>query len=490
MKAALVLAALFLVISSFTPIMASSPGDFRVSQPKLPGTVRQIPTLSTPEIFVTVTSPNPLVNVTLFFRGLPNPPYPSNFADLKFYNKTLMQPINSSGNDYTYRYLMPRFSNQTNVRGLAEAFDTKGNVAHSSDQPSSIYYVFDFPPYASLDFNLYALDVNPRYMNLTMLMIVDLYNTETYLPISISDIPNTVNIRTNNYSAECCWSALHTFAVNNYQGIAQLYPFDNYTYTLSLNLSPLSSPLNYSRVTINRAHNLTASVPSKNLIPFSARNLRQIADDSAWNITSSVTYVPANGPKVPPQLVLVVHLERQPEQTEYLILIPIVVLYAFLGSSILLAGKGDLVNRLFVYLSIFLFTYAFISSVKALTVVPFLLGFSMAERFALALVPCTGILAIASIIAWLPRAQKYRVLIDLIAIGLAAYALWRVVQFSLSEYLSSAQGFVLTQVTYDLFHLERGFGWIVILALSSGAILTTAYSIGKLVIWRHRLQTY
>lgn len=212
-------------------------------------------------------------------------------------------------------------------------------------------------------------------------------------------------------------------------------------------------------------------------ISFSPRNLGQVADDSAWNLTSSVSYVPGTSVKSPTRIVITIYLQRQPEQTQDLILIPILALYAFLGTSILLSRENDIGNRLFVYLSIFLFVYVFLSTIRSLSITPFVLGFSMAERFGLALVPCTVILAIASILAWRPRLRRHRMIIDLAGVLLALLSVGSVVQFALPQYVPTAQGYRLGSVVYSLFSLGT-FGWLVIFALSSGTIL----SIGYLVI--------
>ncbi len=146
------------------------------------------------------------------------------------------------GNNYTYEYQMPRFANLTNVFGLAKAIDKVGNVAYSSSEPVSMYYVFTPPPLARIDFGFYVYDVNPRFLNATVFLSASLYNTQTFAPITLQSITNALFLRLSHQSAECCWDILRTVVLNTYSGIPQLFPFDTYTYTLDLSLSDL---LNY-----------------------------------------------------------------------------------------------------------------------------------------------------------------------------------------------------------------------------------------------------
>lgn len=446
------------------PIGAHSQSvPFQVTPPSLPGTVKQVPSLFGPAVIVNVTSPNPIVNVTLYFRGVSSPP-PANLNDLSLYNKTMMIPGPSKGNNYTYRYVMPRYPNQTEVWGLAKAFDNKGNAVSSSPDSSYIYFVTTPPPNAWVSLSLYVWDVNPKYLNVTAYMSAQLSNTITFSPMRIDDSFGNI-IYVTHQTAVGIWDTTRMLTLNGYNGFPQLFPFDNYTYTYvaTLQNSPKLGQVSVNGVTINS----TKATPG--LITFSPRNLGQVADDSAWILSSTAQYLPNQTANSSPQIVITIHLERQPEQSGYLILTPILALYAFLGASVLLRNDDDITNRLFVYLTIFLFVYPFLSIIKSLSFTPFVLGFSMAERFGIALVPCTVILAITSIIGWISGSRRRRIAIDLVGVFLAATSLWWVVQFQFTKYVASGSTYVPEQVVYDLFHLGD-FGWIVLLALLSGVI--------------------
>jgi hypothetical protein len=122
-------------------------------------------------------------------------------------------------------------------------------------------------------------------------------------------------------------------------------------------------------------------------------------DNSIWNVHSYAKFYPShNFSAALPLVQVTITLEREPQQINFLLLVPVVSLYCLVGFSVLLRGPKELANRLLVYLTVFLFAYGFPSNVRALPMTPVVTGFSMIELVALALIPITVILAVFSIL--------------------------------------------------------------------------------------------
>jgi uncharacterized membrane protein len=96
-----------------------------------------------------------------------------------------------------------------------------------------------------------------------------------------------------------------------------------------------------------------------------------------------------------------------------------------LGASILLKGENEIRNRLLVYLNVFIFSYSFESYIRNLSITPILLEFSIIERVVLALVPCTVILFVFSLLG---SGQVLRRICDGVGALLAALVLCLVSQ--------------------------------------------------------------
>lgn len=454
-----------LALASIASEVSSQSSQLQVTPPHLPSSIKQVPKTFGTSVVVNVNSTNPIINVTLYIRDVPSPP-PANLNDLSLYNKTAMIPGPIKGNNHTFSYGMPRLPDQTEVWGLAKAFDTKDNVVNSSAQPTYIYLVTTPKPDAWVSMSFYPWDVNPKFLNMTGYISVTLWNSITYAPITIAD--NTGNITyVRHQTSESTWDAQHKFVLSGYRGLPQLFPFDNYTFTYDANLEYAPR---IRQVTVNQIVFNTTGTHS-GVVTFSPRSLKQAADDSVWTITSSVEFLQNTTKDSYPQVIITIHLDRQPEQVNYLILGPILALYAFLGISVLLRKESDITNRLFVYLSIFLFVFAFLPFINSLSTVPFVLGFTMAERLGIALVPSTVILAIVSIVGWMFRRRWIRIVADVSGVVAATYFLWLVVQFQFSRYVPSGGNFVIERTTYDLVQLPGNYGWFVLLALTTGAMV-------------------
>ncbi len=425
----ILLGGLLLLVVPFESQSSAQSTRFTITTPTpaLNPNGRTVPTSFYVYVFVNVTSPNPLVNVTLYFKALPflaSPPDPSDF---NVFNKTVMTLWRQEGSNYTFATQLGGFQNQTTVWGEARAFDTKSNVVTSGFW--DMYSVLTIPRKATLDLGVTILDVDPKSLSITPQVSGYITNSISYSGAAVTDSTGPGWIPLDQQQSEDQWQGRGTFVFSYPQGYSQLFPFDSYTYNLDLSVTQI---LNYSEVTLNRI-----SLPMNQTVPahlsFSPTNASQISDDSAWNMTSTVRLVTSG--KYAPEFEITVNLTRQTQQTEYYIIIPALALYAFLGVSVFLTRENeDLTNRLFIYLSIFLFVYAFLSVIKSLSITPFYTGFSVADLLGIALVPCTVIMAFASVTRWRINSEAGRTWADIGGSFAALIAFSLMVQIQLPSY--------------------------------------------------------
>ncbi|MDE1852219.1 MAG: hypothetical protein KGI38_00545 [Thaumarchaeota archaeon] len=349
-----------------------------------------------------------------------------------------------------------------------KAVDVNGDVAFSSGDPQFIYYAVTPPPYTSLDVEITLKDINPTYLNATMTLFGSLINDETFLPVSLEANSYPFFLPMNQQQGEGRWDMrTNTFAVPYSDGIPQMYPFDNYSYRIQFTiLSAGNGNINYTRVSVN-AQSLEPNVPSPNVVPFYPDTLSGAMHKSEWTLTSSALFTPATSKSLA-LLTIYLSIDRLPTQNNYLILYPILALYLLLGSSILLRGDDSVTNRLFVYITVFLFSYGFLSAPSSFYTPPFALGLSMAALLVVALLPCTVILAVATILGSRTERRRLKVGTDIAGVIVALGSLYWTVQFSLPTYIP-VQPYYRYQL-YDIFSLGT-YGLLITLALLIGPIV-------------------
>ena len=424
-------------------------------------------------VFVNVTSNVPIRNVTLYFvaRNVPEPSQITNWRNLSIYTTELMEPnFPYSANSTRYAYELPSQPNNTIVFGFAKIIDAKGDILFTGGQPYPLQIcTYSWPkPGAELDMGMWVLDINPRYLNLTAKFGANLYNSETFNWITISDPYSGLNFPVNKLQGSNLdyWTGQTTNVALGYFGLTQLFPVDSYTYQMELSLS---GRLNYSEVTINN-HVLAPNATVPDVIGFTnSPTLSQNNDLSAWNMTSLAQYLPKQG-----VIMITLQTTRQLGEVTNSILIPLLSVYALLGLSILLIRRSDLANRLVLYLTVFLFSFELDSFMRSQVVSPLSSGSTMADLLVLALIPCTVVLAGASIIGWIPKLFKWRLYVDLAGVVGALGVLLLEAKFDALRYVSTVSGGHFQDVTfwvYDLGPWGRG----ITLALLSGSIIMGAY---------------
>jgi hypothetical protein len=142
-----------------------------------------------------------------------------------------------------------------------------------------------------------------------------------------------------------------------------------------------------------------------------------------------------------------------------------------LGLSILLKGRGQIANRLLLYLSVFGFSYTLQASVKNQPIAPFVLGFSMMDRVIIGLIPCTLILSATSIIGTTISRDNPSVysMCDGFGVLVAAAALYIVTLIPVTEYLGEPPWVAST--TYSLMLNTGWYGPAIFSALFTGMVL-------------------
>jgi len=372
---------------------------------------------------------------------------------------------------------MPTFPDKSLVVGLAEAIDEQGNIAFSSSEPQELYFVKTPSSEVNFVLSVYPVDVNPQFLNMTVGLSASVYNTITYTPVWIEERYSQIIFSTNRQYSTGGWQSTYLKKPVYYSsGIPQLYPFDTYTYILNFSLMFYPTNNNISFWSLSPQKPLQPNTSYVGFVTFNSDSIKSTIDDSIFHLGSSVVLVPAKSPSEYPRIIVTMVLTRQPDQTDFQILVPTVALYLFLGSSVILRRKDYVSNRLAVYIGVFIFSYTFALSLGSQSGSPLSFGYSMAERLGFALIPCAAVLAFATIIGTMTSREKWRTVIDSIAVAVSYMALYEVTQFS-----------TLYSGSFNLFSLgaDGWYGWIITLALATGTIVVITK--GLFGRWRNEL---
>ena len=112
---AMLLGCFLLLMTPAVPQSSGQSTGFTITTPTpaLNPNVREVPTSFYVWVYVNVTSPNPLVNVTLYYKPLPFSAGPPSPSDFNVFNKTAMVQVTQVGAIYTYGVQLGGFHNQT-----------------------------------------------------------------------------------------------------------------------------------------------------------------------------------------------------------------------------------------------------------------------------------------------------------------------------------------------------------------------------------------
>lgn len=439
--------------------------------------------IQTAYVNVNITSPSQIVKVEVYFRGAPPTTANQQPHNLSAYSTGFMYTSESHGNSSLWVYQLPRYPNDTMVYAFVEVTSTNGEITWSPGMgyPAPTCEFMSPPPAARLQLWASIEDINQRYLNLTAAFSANLYNSETFEPISLltSGGLSASYIYLNQGSDDYWYTKSLTYGFAYYSGIAQSFPLDSYQYAVTF---ALEGSLNYSTVQLNQV-TLPPGTIVPNVVNYSSNiNLEQSFDENAWTLSSSATFSQGSGLNHPSTIAINLQLSRKISQVADPILIPIFALYALLGMSVLLRGKDDLANRLLVYISILLFSYGLLASINSVVMAPFAISPNMAQLLALALTPCTAILAGASIVRWTSEVGKRAWLpeiVDLIGVVFALAALLAVAQFDVPQYVIVSNVYHLVHVPYTLADYSW-FGDAIIVAFASGGVVLSLMQLRKL----------
>lgn len=483
-RALLLWLSILLILVSIPPAKSDNSPILQVTAPRclLSG---DIP-LSANQDFaeVNVTSTYPIVNGTFYYEFVPQnhtgpPPVQSNLSQYDF---GFMYSSGSNGT-LTLSYQIPNPKNNTVAFGFAKVVDTHGNVAYSNGQPYPFptCYFSSAAPKASLNMEMSVLDINPRYLNMTLGISATVTNSITFAPITLVNLyttPSFIQVNQSQSSGYYIYGSGRTTESILPYGIAQLYPLDSYDYYMQFQSQQV---LNFTSMSLNGVQ-LTPNKNTPDVVNYSlSATVTQDIDNSAWSLTSTAQFTPRVGNQLA-YLTITLHITRSSSEVEYPILIPLLSLYTLLSVSLLATRKDDLANRLLVYISIFIFSYGFLDYVNTLIPSPVATGSNMVELLILALVPCTALLAGFSIVRWVPWVREHRDIADiadLAGITLATIALWVVAQFNLLRYEPVSGVYKLVPVSYTLFSLSW-FGYALLLLFAMGS----CYPIARIILRR------
>jgi len=459
-KRLLFLLAAIVALTLFPSVGFSENPMMEISDPELAwGQRSPIIANDTAVIWVNVTSSFPVV-VTLHYTATVG--NASLTLDRDHYQTTKMNPVRGTVINGTYETIMPHMENDSSVWAFATAVDVHGNFAESPSGPHHFIYQAMTPnPNSSyFDLSLMFYHVQPKTMTIELSYSASLRNAYSYAPQTIWDIHRGLAINAFKPSDKYTYySEPETASIWYDRGHPEFYPFDEYNYTLRLTLPEY---LNKSAVNFDGVR-LLPNVIYVDFVPVSPRNLTEGSDNSAWDVHSRAQYLPsANFTAESPTLVITILLERQQEYVNYLLLVPALSLYALLGFSVVLRGREELRNRLLLYVNVFLFSYGFQSGIRNLATSPMVFGFSIMDRIALTLIPCTAILAVSSIVGTVltrwrsPTIElsqfSWLLVSDIIGIVASVFILSESTVVTIREYLTEKPWF--KDVPYGLWNID------------------------------------
>jgi len=479
---------IMLISIAIPPVTSDSSPAIQISAPScsLPG---QIP-LSTNTAYakVNVTTAYPISNALFYYEFVPqNHSAPPPVLNISQYH-TSATSVPASTGTFPLSFPIQGPENNTIAFGFVRVNDTHGDAAYSNGQPYPYpsCYFSSAAQNASLSMDLSVVDVNPRYLNMTLDVYATVINSETFSPVTLTNFyaPSFLFLNQSLSNGYYIYGSAHTTQSIYSYGIAQLYPVDSYTYVMQFQSEQL---LNYSTMTLNGIQ-LKPNQDTPNVMNYSrSASVAQTIDNNAWSLGSAAQFSPRVGNE-PASLTITLQVTRNTSEVEYPVLVPLLALYALLGASLLATRKNDLANRLLVYISIFIFSYQFLNYVNSLIVSPVAAGSNIFELLTLALIPCTAILAAFSFVRWVPWVREHRNMADaadVVGLGLATAVLWTIAQFTTMRGSYTSGVFHLVPFTYYLTDLGW-FGKALLLLFAIGV----SYPVARIVLRVDSVQKY
>jgi hypothetical protein len=278
--------------------------------------------------------------------------------------------------------------------GRVRVLDVEGQETWSDPVP--LYNVMTPNPSSThLSLNASVLDVEPKSMNLTLVSNAAFYNAVWPYGsnFTLEDPYQGIAMRLNPSSRFAFSSGNQkvTVSYGHFQlGYPELFPFDQYNYTLNM---VVPDHLNASNISFN-GNNLQANAVYTRIVPLQSANFSNASDDSSWQMQWQVQYRSQGDPTMGthPYLKITIILNRPPKQVNSL-LIPTLFLFALLGSSVMLGGPNKIRNRLILCLGVLVSACGFCVVLWIMSVTLGLGELSIIERVGLALIACVGILA-------------------------------------------------------------------------------------------------
>lgn len=458
----LLLSSLLIGFASF----ATPSPNMTITTPQLAnGQFSTVPDTFYESVVVNVTSNVPILNVTIYYHSFPIGSEVSIPTNVSNYNHALMNPSSVNG---TYYYQIPPQPNNTEVVAEAQAFGA--NYSRTSSFSGILYEVVTPPPRLNLTMSLDVIDVEPKFMGVTLSIFGGLYNAERYNSYFdwYANIANALPPFSKQSGVFYSYTN-YTNIVAYSSGEPNLFPFDSYNCTFYIYLP---TGWNISSVIFDQPGQVSAPtmVPDRPYAVPTSGNFSQRTDLSGWNISPTAVYLPSSNSSISSRIRVTILLTSRSSEYMELFVIPVFSIFALLGSSIILQSDNDTTNRIAIYLTVVVFAFGFFAGMRNLATFPETIGLTMIERLTLALIPSTVSLGFFSMIG--VSLKRFRLLLDAFAVLSA---------FILTFYLTSFMGFISTPPYRTSFNFLSLGMWstLFVLALSGGFLIALALS-----IWR------
>jgi hypothetical protein len=400
-----------------------------------------------------------------------------------------MNPLNASGTSRTYVAQIHPFPAPSFIGGMAVVTSLNQPSVNSSGGPIRIYEVENISQPSILTMDILFYDVNPATLEANFTVNENILNSYSGLYWSTYSNTNPIEVfpSIEKQTAAFNWqNSESSYSLYTTQGNSEFYPYDSYNYTIDLTFS---SDFNFSQINIDSLSltpNSSSSTLGKAYQPTNPPSLStQETDLSYWKITVFASYVKPHNASIPSQLQVVFSIVRSSNSNANIALGTDLAMFVLLGASVVMVGKKQIQNRLFVYLTIFVFEFTFFSALSVLAPEPLVFGgMTLIQNVTYTLVPCTTILAVKSMgETWLPknnaRSSLYQTIADGIAVFFASLVLYFLTAISTTVayvYNPATNSYSPVQQEFNLLDVKdfHAYGVYLLLALYGGLVFTIA----------------
>lgn len=362
----------------------STIGRYMVRSDSIPprvGSVIITPRPNIPKDWVTIEIPvrddgTGVKNVTLYYTTSERSPFDYKKVDMRLSEGNIWNGI--------FSVQIPPQPNGTLVKHYFELFDNTGNPYRSRpyDYPEDLFYSFLLiDPSTEIYARIVSIDLQRLVANLSLYVSINLPSEQGRLSLNpvIENSWNGEIINQEYFPIQVIdrfRSQLDKLWIVSLLGNSNEYPFDSYFLNLTYTL-PIAG------VKLER---LTVQTYNQDL-------------KASWKISEEVKVVSSisEDDGVPQSIInMVIRFERQP-WTILPIVLPLLMSLLVLGSTPLIESqKGELSNRLTVYLSLFIFGIGFFFSIGSYQ--PFSYGLTIATGLTLIMISATSFFMITSIV--------------------------------------------------------------------------------------------